>query len=349
MHHRFLPASAVLAVCLMSVPAWARQEPSPAPASTPLAVQAESAAALEAAPEKILVPGQRPGPGLWKVSKGEHVLWLFGTYSPLPQKMEWRSHEVETVIAQSQEYLKEPSASSKIGFFRQLTLLPYAIGLKKNPDGAQLRDLVPADVYQRWLPLKAKYIGKDEGIEFERPIFAAETLYKKRLEFAGLTSGREVLKAIEAVVKKHKLKTTSPEVKLALDNPVAMIKDFKKSSLDDVACFTSILARLETDISALLVRANAWAKGDVEAIRALDLGHEQVSCFDAMSNSNFVKGQPSLQNMRQRMDDAWLAAAEKSLATNASTFGVLPLRNILDPKGVLSALQARGYTLTSPD
>ena len=43
----------------------------------------------------ILVTGQQPGPGLWKVthpSAGhDHVLWILGSYGPLPRKMQWRS------------------------------------------------------------------------------------------------------------------------------------------------------------------------------------------------------------------------------------------------------------------
>ena len=31
----------------------------------------------EPAPEQIHVVAQRPGPGMWKVTKGEHVLWVF--------------------------------------------------------------------------------------------------------------------------------------------------------------------------------------------------------------------------------------------------------------------------------
>jgi hypothetical protein len=131
------------------------------------------------APQQILVTGMRPGPGLWKVSKGDHVLWVFGNYSPLPKNMEWRSHEVEKILAQSQEYLSPPSAGASVGILKGLTLLPLAIGLKKNPDGAALRDVLPADLYARWLLLKRKYIGDDAGIERERPLFAAATLHQR--------------------------------------------------------------------------------------------------------------------------------------------------------------------------
>ena len=62
-----------------------------------------------------------------------------------------------------------------------LTPWPFAIGVKKNADGARLQDLVPADVYARWTTLKTKYIGADSGIETDRPIFAAQELFGKAL------------------------------------------------------------------------------------------------------------------------------------------------------------------------
>jgi hypothetical protein len=345
MFKRLLPA---LCLCLITAPAWSQTATGSASVEPQQAAQA-TVDAPEIASEKILVVGQRPGPGLWKISKGDHVLWLFGTYSPLPKKMEWRSQRVETILAQSQEYLLPPAAKAELGFFRSLTLLPYAVGFKKNPDGAQLRDLVPADVYARWLLMKQKYIGDDEGIERNRPIFVAEELHRKGLDHAGLSSGPEVRDAIEKIVKRNKVKTTSSEVKLAIDDPVRAIKDFKRSSLDDVACFAKTIERLETDIDAMRARANAWSKGDLEAIQKLSYADRESACNSAVTNSAFIKGQPGFQSMEARMMDAWLASAEKSLATNASTFAILSLKDILDPKGYVMALQAKGYLIEAPE
>jgi hypothetical protein len=36
---------------------------------------------------EVLVIGEQPGPALWKVSTDDHVLWIMGTYSPLPKQM----------------------------------------------------------------------------------------------------------------------------------------------------------------------------------------------------------------------------------------------------------------------
>jgi hypothetical protein len=307
------------------------------------------AQAAEAVQEKILVVGQRPGPGLWKISRGDHVLWVFGTYAPLPNKMEWRAREVEAILAQTQEFIQPPGARTDVGMLRALTLIPYAFGLANNPDGARLRDVLPADVYARWLPLKAKYIGVNDDIERERPIFAAEELYNKALFQAGLSNDAQVSDAIGKLVKKNKIKVTYSTIALAMDDPAKALKDFKKAPLEDAACFSKTLERLENDIDAMRARANAWAKGDLDAIRKLSFADREEACKAAMLNSSAFKSQSGFKLMRERMMGAWMASAEMALAANASSFALLPLKDVLDPAGPVAALQAKGYAVVAPD
>jgi hypothetical protein len=61
------------------------------------------------------------------------------------------------------------------------------------------------------------------------------------------------------------------------------------------------------------------------------------------------QARPGLQSVPERVRDAWLAAAEKSLATNGSTFATLPLNEILDPQGYVAALEAKGYAVQKPE
>jgi len=44
---------------------------------------------------ELVVTGEQPGPGLWKVSKGDHVLWVLGTISALPKRMKWLKSSIE--------------------------------------------------------------------------------------------------------------------------------------------------------------------------------------------------------------------------------------------------------------
>lgn len=337
---RVVPA---LTLCLLCLPVLAQTTEPAAP--TPAAEAAAPAAEAEEIPQTVLVSGSRPGPGLWKVSKGEHVMWVFGSYSPVPTRMEWRSRQVEKVIAQSQEYLKPPGSSFGVGW-GGLAALPFLVGVKKNPDGGELKDLLPPDVYARWQPLKQQYFGDDSGIERERPSFVAAELSKRALKQAGLTNG-EITKTIEKIVAKHELKVTDPTVRVEIKEPGKAVRDFKKSAMDDVPCLTKTIDLLEGELNVMRARANAWAVGEYEDIRKLNYG-ERAACRQAMLSSSLAKNQPELQTLNERALATWVAAAEKALEVNTSTFAVLHIREILDPKGVLATLQAKGYTVEPP-
>jgi len=334
-----------LSLCFLSWSALAQTAAEPVPAQEP-PVAAPTTEDGEPVPQTVLVSGSRPGPGVWKVSKGDHVMWVFGTYSPLPIKMEWHSRGVEKAIAQSQEYLKPPGSSVTVGW-GAVTALPFLIGVKKNPDGAELKDVLPPEVYARWQPLKQVYFGNDSGIERERPSFVAAELSNRALKQAGLTNSGEIAKTIDKLVAKHNLKVTDPTVRVALKEPGKAVRDFKKSAMDDVPCLAKTIDRLDGDLVAMRARANAWAVGEYEGIRKLDYG-ERAACMQAMKSSSVAKNQPELQNLNERALDAWIAAAEKALATNTSTFAVVHIKEILDPTGLIGKLQAKGYTVEPP-
>jgi hypothetical protein len=328
---------------VLTLPALAQTTaaPEPAPSAVP-------AAAEEPAPATVVVEGRRPGPGVWKVSKGDHVMWVFGTYAPLPQKMEWDSSRVERLVAKSQEVLTRPGARMEVGFFRGLTLLPTAIGIDKNPDGATLRDVLPADVYARWQVLKGKYIGDNDGIERRRPIFVADTLLSAGIGKSGLTQNTGVEALIEKTAKHDKVKITSTTLSMDVDDPRSLMKEFKKSQVSDVACFTKTLERLEGDIDAMRVRANAWANGNIAEISSLDYAERDKACNDAIFNSEFAKHSPAFQHLPERIRANWVKLAEKSLADNTSTFALLPMKDVVGPTSYLADLQAKGYTVESP-
>lgn len=346
-----------LCLCLLSIPAAAQStdgavaNPAAAQPSTAADAGMPSAAsdAAEAVPEQIRVVAQRPGPGMWKVSKGENVLWVFGTYAPLPKDMQWRSAQVEAVIRNAQEYLAPPQALAKPGFFKYVTLLPSMIGMRKNPDGATLRDVIPAGDYARWSGLKAKYLPDNDDVERERPIFAAQALTDAARRQAGLSSDKAVREQMVALIKQNKLKETSSTFEIPMDNARTVLKNFKKSTIGDAACLARTMATLEDDIAAASARANAWAKGDMDEMRKLDFSSREQACFGAMMNSAAFDAEPEFRNMKDRANARWVVSAEKALASNASTFTMLPIGAILDPKGVIAALAAKGYSVEQPE
>jgi len=325
----------------------AATESTPSSTST-AAVAPDPVIAPDAVPATVVVEGRRPGPGVWKVSKGTHVMWVFGTYAPLPQKMQWDASRVERLVVKSQEVLMPPVAKAHIGFFRGLTALPSLIGIKRNPDDAVLHDVVPSNVYAHWTVLKAKYIGDDDGIEHYRPVFAGEELLIAGLKQSGLTYGSEVLGTIEDIAKKNKVRLSDSGYDVTLDDPRKLVRDFKNSQVDDLVCFTKTLDSLDVDLETMRVRANAWANGDIAEIRGLNFEERRDVCLDALTNSLIAKDAAGLRQVRERLRTAWIRTAEKALANNSATFAVLEIQNIVGPTSYLAALQAKGYTVESP-
>lgn len=329
---------ALLCFTLWSLPALAQEATPPANNAAP--------------PEQVLVVGQRPGPGLWKVSKDDHVLWVFGTYSPLPVRMLWRSQEAETIIAQSQELLTAPGLHLSVGWkdsFNIVTALPSLIGVRNNANGAHLQDVVPAADYARWSVLKAKYLGADNAVESLRPMFAAEELFQKAISHAGMGSDAAVSKRIFDLAKEHKLKITDTGWNVPLENPRGAVKDFKKSTLDDLACFSKTIERLDTDIDGMRLRANAWSIGDVPRMRELRYPDQVEACRAALTNSSWMKSIKGGDDVEGRARANWLAHAERALAANKSTFALLPVARAMNAGGYLDDLKAKGYTVEQPE
>lgn len=297
----------------------------------------------------VMVTGALPGPGMWKVSRNGHVMHVLGTVSPLPKRMEWIPRDVENVLAQSGEVVLGPSyvLDTDLGFFGKLSLLPSLIGVRKNPDGKLLRDVVSPEAYARWLALKQRYIGRDGDVEKMRPIFAANELYQAAIEDNGLTGKRIISPVIDAAIKAHDIKSTNPQVKATLRNPKAALKEFRSESLSDVDCFDKMLRNLETDVTRMAERANAWAVGDIEALRNLPLGDQYQTCQDALTQAA-VAQKHGLGNVEAEIRQAWMLAAESAIANNVVSFAVLPMSELLKADGYLVALQAKGYVVEAP-
>ncbi|AIF46587.1 TraB/GumN family protein [Dyella japonica] len=336
------PLSLVLATGLLATAGLSLAQNAPAPASTaPGQVQN-----LEA----VSVSGVQPGPGLWRVSKGDHVMWVLGTLSPLPDRIQWKTDEVEQTIADSQEVLGPPSVAlkAKAGFFGKLFLLPSLIGARKNPDGQTLQQMVPAPDYARWLVLKQQYIGSDRGIESWRPIFAAVELYDKAIKRYGLTSSGGVKDTVRELAKKHNVNINSVRYTMVVEEPRSAVKTFKSSPMDDRECFGRTLDTVERDMGRITERANAWATGDIDLLRSLPMNDQREACLSAVTEAGFAK-QLGFSDVKQKSEAMWITEAERALNANKQTFAMLPMQDVLSPKGLLARLKAQGYQVEAPD
>lgn len=297
----------------------------------------------------IEVKGVLPGPGFWQVSNGVNNLWILGSVSPVPKGLDWETIKLERKIAQSQALLGSVNVTldADIGFFAKIGLIPSLYKARKNPDGKTLKDVLPADVYARWLVLKAKYIGNDKDIEYWRPIFVAQELYEQAIKKNRMDNQNIAWPVAEKFAKKMDVPINQPEIKVPIANPKKFIKDFSSKALNDTACFDKTLLSIEQDVQNMSQRGMYWAEGNVSALQQMSFVDASGACVDAVLGSGALQGS-GMQGIRQRSMNTWLEAASSALAKNANTVAVINMADLVKSDGYLARLTAMGYSVTAP-
>jgi hypothetical protein len=310
--------------------------------------------------EEVVVTGEFPGPGMWKVTtprNAGHVLWIVGEPPPLPRRMKWKSRDVEAVALRSQEILLDASVrmepDEKIGVFRGLSLLPSALKARKNPDEATLRERLPADLYARWLVQKKRYLGLDSGVEDWRPIFAANKLRRAAFDDLGLRESGMVWEVVGKLAKKRKIPTTAPSLKFTFHTRELKnkLKEFSREALADTECFAATLDLTEalSDSATESRRAHAWATADLATLESLPpLPNPYVPCAMAVLSSEVAK-EIIPTDIREQLYVLWTAAAVKALTANETTLAIVPLTKLMRDDGYLARLRDAGFTIEAPN
>ncbi|MES2604427.1 MAG: TraB/GumN family protein [Pseudomonadota bacterium] len=323
------------------------------------AVIAAQPQAQTEAPEEIIVTGRLPGPALWKVSNGENALWIFAVVSPIPKDMEWESQRVEQVIAEADEYLEAPDVEVSISPMVMLNPVNLLRGyrllkrLQANPGKQSLQEVLPPELYQRFSALKAQYAPHEKAVEKMRPLFAVGQINESILEQNGLTEIDDVIERINLLIKRNRtIIRTSTEVTMTMEGgfgDLAGRAEAMVSSLPfdkELACMERQLVRYESDIKEMRSRANSWAQGHVDELRDMPLpGESDDPCLVMVMGSSESQTMAEIELQSQH---AWLAAADKALANNQSTFAVLGISDLLSETGLLAQLKAKGYAVREP-
>lgn len=299
--------------------------------------------------DAMVVSGAQPGPGMWTVRKDGHVLHILGTVSPLPRRMDWRAEDVEAAIAGAGAVVAPPAfvLDAGVGFFRGMALVPAALRARNNPGKRTLAEVLPPELHARWQVLKARYIGRDRGVEKRRPLLAAHALYEAALDRSGLRAEGVVEPVLRRARKAAGVPLVETTIRLELDDPKGVLRELGESELADRECFEGTLDRIETDLDNMRARANAWAVGDIDALRALPYRNHLATCQEALTRSALAR-RLGIADVRERAAAAWLANVDQVLAEHPSSFAMLPMHQLLGADGMLGQLAERGYQVEGP-
>jgi hypothetical protein len=310
--------------------------------------------------EEVVVTGEFPGPGMWKVFRdgddAGHVLWIVGEPGPLPRRLQWKSSDVEAVLLRSQEVLLDAALrvepDEKIGVFRGLSLLPSALKARRDPEGATLRERLPPDLYARWQAHKKRYLGSDAGVERWRPIFAADKLRREAIDDLGLRARGMVWEEVEKLAKKEQKKVTTPSLRFTFeaDQLKARIREFSRERLTDTECFRVTLDLVDALADRVIEeqRARAWATADLGTLDRLPpLPNPMLPCSMVLLGSQVAQDLLPA-DIRAQLEALWIDSAASALAANQTTLAIVPLAKLTREEGYLARLRARGFTIDPP-
>lgn len=292
--------------------------------------------------EEVVVSGEPAGPGLWKVRKGDHTLFLLATISPAPKKMQWRSREVESVLARAQAFVPaRPEVDADIGPIKAVQLYMQYRKLRGNAEGERLEAVLPPPLFARFEALRTKYAPRDRSMLQRRPMLAVLELQDAAVDRSGLTFRNEVARKVERSARDLKVPILRAAVKVEdARGTLAEVGQIPLSA--EIACAEVILGRIETDLANSRRRAEDWAVGDVAGLRSGATAKAAGTCLDSLRNS------ARMASLLRDFETAWFGVVTRSLERNPVTLAVADIDALLRPGGILAQLRARGYEIDEP-
>ena len=215
-----------------------------------------------------------------------------------------------------------------------------------NVDGKVLVEVMLVELHQRFVQLSQRYAGSSAPFERFRPFQAVDMLQDAAMNRLQLTSDGDVHDTVRWLANRYgaKFMTFKPLRSSAWER---LIADLEKTPREaDTACAAARMDRLESDLHDAVDRANAWARGDLSALRRdvglLNGGPDMVVCRQFFQHMKSVR--QALQTMRKNS----YAAYGRALKKNRSTLVLISVGDLFDKDGLLAMLKKDGYQIEEP-
>jgi uncharacterized protein YbaP (TraB family) len=316
-----------LACTLLVIPLVDGAAAQPAPPPDPAAPQWADIETVQAS--------TRPGPAVWRVSKGDAEVWILATVGPLPKDFAWNTDYIGALLDGAHAVLTPPGIGVGLGDGVWL-LINYGNRLSM-PRGQALEATLEAPMRARFVALRTQ-LGQDEDrYRTDSPLRASLRLFSDFRNKAQLTG--------DAWGRIHKL----ADAKDVPMKPIAKGGDGYDAIRDLLTLPTDkqrvCLGLAVDDVDYLSghaqAAARAWAIGDVRGVKAnLDDGLDPMECISAAVSS--------LAAIRAKATAAEVAGIEAALNQQGKTIALIGMGDLLRKGGVLEQLEARHLTIEGP-
>jgi uncharacterized protein YbaP (TraB family) len=302
--------------------------PPPANAAPPASAPDPNESAVV---QELEVIGHYLGPPQWTVHRGDAQVVVLGAVSPLPHTLEWNTHRFDRALEGARLVILPPTG--RVGMLDALYVLLHQgdLGL---PHGQRLWDKLTPDERARFDRLRIEARTEAKRYEHMKPAVAGMILDADFEKAAGLSAAKPG-SSVKRMAEQRQIRTQVEGLPVvSLFRAVVRMDDAASR-----ACFDAFLADTELHERRGHAIAEAWANGDLAALKGEYVPSAAEQC---------VAGAPGLQSFVEKLTRDAQAQIDTALAKGGKTVAVIDLRVLLRANGVLDRLKAEGAVIDVP-
>lgn len=289
------------------------------------AAQAETAAPPEnrwSDSAEIVV--KAPEPAMWKLTKGQSVVWVMGTLSIWPENFEWQQSRFLRLLKGSRQLIVPASE------------VPRMVSDPNLPGNQTLRDVLTPETYQRFASTVALEGLPLDAYERLRPAWAgfrmtSNFMYRHRISTAYFPSG----------IRQIAEQTHVPVIAITDSGLKAIDSHYSRMDPKDAeACLNDYLDNINYYQFEMPAVAEAWAHSDLKTVLQYYRDPSYITCLltsQRAANSHNVESV-------NRMTNAIRGALKKP----GKSVAIVIITDLLRKDGVLDQLRAEGVEVTAP-
>lgn len=283
--------------------------------------------------ETVVVTARKPGPVMWRVTKGDSSVILIGFVDPVPKDLNWNKDGVTAALTGARELLLNAQAS--IGLIEGLWYLTWHSSDIHLPDGTTVEQTLPEPLRKRYLAALARSKHDADRYSSLRPPLAMLRLEGDVNEAEGLT-GKEPSTAIHDIAQ-HLGVSAKP---VADYEALPMLRALPQMSASaNETCVKDALDDLDDIAAHARPAAEAWAVGDLDKLKANWREQRFQSCIQAV---------PGVSVLFQRAVHDSVAAVNTALTKPGKTVMIASFDALLKKDGILDRLKAQGLEIEEP-
>lgn len=274
------------------------------------------------APEQIVVTGRLPGPPLWKITRGQHTLWLFADLPVVPGDLSWDTSRVAQILSEAEVFVSPPrikvgSLAAMLGL-RKSNVGELVGALQRLDEGHTLQQVIEPALYQRL----SENVPPDMLRKYShyKPWQAALRLMDFWMEREGFSNSAslKVNRELDRLRRKYRVRKVSSDLAVAL----AEFEQYLQTQMaipeeHGSACLAAMLD-LRENAETVKQTLTRWFAGELPVSSALDPLH---LCQE-------TGPLPGRQNL-ERSVQMWVSHAEQALANHKVSFAVVPIGLLL--------------------